>query len=295
MKIADYRIDAVHTFAVRTLRSLGFGTRVTLSNASGTTRFATDYRVDVTMYGPGGERRAIESVGTLAPGEKLSFDCASFVDDTARDQVVTFHLLPTRLLAEVKDGTLAIARDELYALWTAQDHYVEYFREDGFAAGVLYQSGAFNYDKFSREGTTLIQAPKVYLSRDVDTLLSLMNTSPVAGYQKRAHLRCVLIGEDGWRSPIWREEIDPYEARSISLRAHAPHVADKVDPSFFCLYGLCEDATMVPLTITRNDRSGAIAIEHALPPMYYSPVMFGPARAKVISSLSRAAMFREGA
>src|SRR5216684_1958439 len=121
MLLTDYRLDAVHTFQVRTLSSLGYRTRVVLSNASGKE-------------------------------------------------------------PQARDGLVDVMREEVYFLSAVQDHYVEYYRADGFSAGLLYQAALFNYGKLGPQGMTIIQAPKVYVSEEVDTFLSLMNCSPLVEY-----------------------------------------------------------------------------------------------------------------
>ena len=55
--IENYKLKAVHVFQVRTLRSLGFETRVALTNKSHTKgELATQYRIDVTSYSSDGSK-----------------------------------------------------------------------------------------------------------------------------------------------------------------------------------------------------------------------------------------------
>ena len=42
--------------------------------------------------------------------------------------------------------------------------------------------------------------------------------------------------------------------------------------------GLCRDAGLVPLSMTRNLETGAIACDHTLPPMYYFTTWGGQRR-----------------
>lgn len=291
--ITGYRLDAVHTFQVRTLASLGYHTRVALSNASdGKPQFATSFRVDVSVYGPTHtQERTFADVARVEPGKKVLVDCAAFVGGYDQDVLVIFHLIPLRLEARAVDGTVDIGREELYFLMTAQDHYVEYYRDDGFAAGVLYQCGAFNYDKFSKEGTSILQAPKVYVGRELDTIVSVINTSPVPGYTRTVQLRCSL--QHGARRTTWVETLPPYEPVSISMRTHAADLGVPLDaaPSFCHFWGLCETATLVPLTINRDLVTGCIGVEHSLPPIYYGASVTGKLRARAVAGLLTSGIF----
>jgi len=191
------------------------------------------------------------------------------------------------------DGLISISREELFYLFTVKDHYVEYYREDGFATGVLYQSGAFNYPKFSREATSFIQAPKGYVSSTVDTLMSLVNASPDLTYARTAEVRCALRSGDGTLAHAWTERLAPFEPGLISLRKKALEMGAPIGaaPSFFCFYAVCQGSTLVPLTINLDDGTGAIGLEHSLPPLYYSSAISGPMRARAIREFAASSLF----
>ena len=289
--ITGFRLDAVHTFQVRTLRSLGYATRVALSNASDTRAdFATAYRIDVSVYGPSHTReRTFDDVARIEPRKKILIDCEQFVAGYDQDVELVFHLIPLRLTAS--DGVVSITREELFFLFTVQDHYVEYYRPDGFASGVLYQSGAFNYDKFSKDATSIIQAPKVYVGEQLDTIVSVMNSCPVPGYTRAAQFKCSL--QHGTQRVTWTEELPPYTPVSISLRERARTLtALDAEPAFLHFWGLCETATLVPLTINRDLRTGCIGIEHSLPPIYYATSVTGKLRARAIAGFTQSEVWK---
>jgi len=293
--ITDFRIDAVHTFQVRTLGSLGYRTRVALSNASDANpELTTGYRIDVSVYGPSRTReRFFADVARLEPRKKILIDAERFVEGFTQDVEIIFHLIPLRLEPIAKDGLVSTTREELFFLFGAQDHYVEYYRDDGFCSGVLYQSGAFNYDKFSKDATTLIQAPKGYIAADMDTLVSVMNSSLDPAYDKTASLKCSLQDSAG-RRIAWVEEVPPFQPVSISMRSRAADLGitlgDK--PQFLCFMGICETTTLVPLTISRDLNTGCIGIEHSLPPLYYATSLMGKMRARTVASFARANIFQ---
>ncbi|MFN0253034.1 MAG: hypothetical protein ACKV2T_39540 [Kofleriaceae bacterium] len=294
LPITGFRLDAVHTFQVRTLASLGYRTRVALSNASGTDpTLTTSYRVDVSVFGPSRKReRFFENIAALEPRKKVPLDCERFVEGYTQDVEVIFHLIPLRLAATAKDGLVDITRSELFGLMSVQDHYVEYYRDDGFSSGVLYQSGAFNYAKFSKDATTIIQAPKGYVAKDVDTIMSVLNSSLDPAYDKTAAFKCTLIAGD--RRATWVESCPPFVPVSISMRDRAGELGISLgdEPRFVCFMGLCETATLIPLTINRDLKTGCIGIEHSLPPTYYASSVTGPLRSKVISQLSSSLIFQ---
>ncbi|MBA3503993.1 MAG: hypothetical protein M4D80_16220 [Myxococcota bacterium] len=287
--LKDCPTNALHTFQVRTLRSRGYHTRVVLSNKSHKRpELRTDYRVDVSVYNAGkGRTRLVEDLGTLVADSRLVIDCAPF-DVGAVDSVLVFHMVPTR---HVGHATADVDRAELMFLASVQDHFVEYYRDDGCSAGVLYQTGPFNHPKLSPKSTTLIQAPKFYVSSTVDGMLSIINASADPTYERVARLRLTLVG-DGIRTS-WVEDIQPFVPRLISVREQLKRAGAAIGtaPRFYCLYGLCENATAIPLTILVNDETGAMGIEHSLSPDYYSETMHGPARMRLMERLGMSSLF----
>lgn len=294
---SSFRLDALHVFQVRTLGSLGFSTRVALSNKSHNKgQYATDYRVDVTVHSASGQLLTHQKgIAELAVGSIVRIDCAKWQAAQA-DQVMIFHLMPRRLLPVRRDdGTVEVARDEIWSLFTAQDHYVEYYRDDGFSTGVLYQSGAFNYEKFSREETTVIQAPKIYVSRTVDTLLSVLHTSFETDYTRIACLRYALLDKDGAVAVRGVLEIQPFTCRTLSFRGvlqAAGIVPGEATPSFYTLVALCDNAALLPLVMNHNAAHGNLAVEHSLPPLYYGQSVTGAMRAEMVHNLRNSNLFK---
>lgn len=296
--VQGFKLKALHVFQVRTLQSLGFNTRVTLSNKSHNKgALVTDYRVDLTVYSPDGTSSTYqEGVGQLPADAAVHLDCTQWQTHPGEDQVMIAHLMPTRLLPAANSaGEVDIDRSEIWGLFTAQDHYVEYYRPDGFSSGVLYQSGAFNYRKFSREETTVIQAPKVFLTPTLDTVLSVLHTSFEPDYHRDAVLRCSLLDEGGRPVAQWINSIKPFTAKSISMKqaiqacGGALPVGD--DMRAYTLLALCENAALLPLILNVDATHGTLAVEHSLPPMYYGQSVTGPVRAQMIAELHNSGIF----
>ncbi|MEO8701406.1 MAG: hypothetical protein ABI867_15275 [Kofleriaceae bacterium] len=285
MLVKNCPVDAIHTFQVRTLRALGYRTRVALSNKSHTRpELRTDYRVDVSVY-TRGARRFVGDVARLAAGGRALIDCEPYCDD---EGTLVFHLVPLRFADAV---TAEVERDDMMFLASVQDHYVEYYRDDGCSAGVLYQTGPFNHPVFSPKSTTLIQAPKFYVSSEIDSYLSLLNASADPAYRRVAKLRCTIAAAG--RTHAFTEVVYPFEPVLISLRDRLQRLGVELsaEPTFACVYAVCENATVIPLTIQRADTTGAIGIEHSLPPDYYASTMRGPARGRAMQRLLGSAIF----
>lgn len=296
--VQGYQVKALHVFQVRTLQSTGFCTRVTLSNKSHNIgALMTNYRVDLTVFSADGASNTyFEGVAHLPADAVVRLDCTQWQTHAAEDQVMIFHLMPLRLLpAASAEGEVDLDRSEIWSLFTAQDHYVEYYRPDGFSSGVLYQSGAFNYRKFSREETTVIQAPKVFISSTIDTVLSILHTSFESGYNRDAVLRCTLLNEKASPVARWTNRIKPFTAQLISMKdkALASGGAAFTDgiPKAYTLLAFCENAALLPLILNVDRDRGTLAVEHSLPPVYYGQSVTGPVRAKMIADLRDSGIF----
>lgn len=296
--VEGFMLKALHVFQVRTLQSLGFSTRITLSNKSHNKGpLATDYRIDLTIYSPDGASSTHhEGITHLPTDAAVRIDCTQWQSDSGEDQVIIFHLMPTRLLPGVDTaGQVNIDRYEIWSLFTAQDHYVEYYRPDGFSSGVLYQSGAFNYRKFSREETTVIQAPKVFLTSTLDTVLSILHTSFESNYQRSAVLRCCLLSASAQPVAKWEVHIKPFTTLSISIKdaLREQGVAPPKDGEIhsYTLLCLCDNAALLPLVLNVDATHETLAVEHSLPPMYYGNTVTGSVRAQMIAELRASGMF----
>lgn len=296
--VQGFMLKALHVFQIRTLQSLGFNTRVTLSNKSHNKGvLATNYRVDLTVYSPDGTSSTYrEGVAQLPTDAAVRLDCTQWQTHSGEDQVMIFHLMPTRLLPAANSaGEVDLDRAEIWSLFTAQDHYVEYYRPDGFSSGVLYQSGAFNYRKFSKEETTVIQAPKVFLTSTLDTMLSVLHTSFEPAYHKDAVLRCSLLDEQARPVVQWASRIKPFTGALISMKAALSTSGGTLpvdgDMRSYTLLALCENAALLPLILNADAPRGTLAVEHSLPPMYYGHSVTGPVRAQMITELRDSGIF----
>lgn len=171
---------------------------------------------------------------------------------------------------------------------TCQDHYVEYYNSTGFCSGVLYQSGPFNYKKFSQESSTIIQAPKVYTSNDIETYMSFVNNSITDDYIIVAEVKCAHVDEKGDVVKQWVEKIPPRTVKFVNLN-FSNNLSESIETK--CFYAVSTNAVLLPLTFSVNKESKTLALEHSLPPMYYSPEVRGAVRAQLVSDLNASRIF----
>jgi hypothetical protein len=131
--------------------------------------------------------------------------------------------------------------------------------------------------------TTVVQAPKVIVSEPVDTLMCLLNVSTSLDYDSPVTMRFWILGPDGSR--VARSEVtvpaftyafvsctDVLESAGMLQEFRERH------NGLGMFLGLSVDGTVVPLSMTRNRASGAIACDHTLPPMFYVSTWGGESR-----------------
>lgn len=105
------------------------------------------------------------------------------------------HLVPRRFEGQT---SIIISRQNQMAHVGASDDFVEFRQEPkGVITGVAYQMGPQNDFRFNKTRTTLIQAPKVIVSEEVDTLFAVINASTSFDYQDTAHLEYWIYGPSG--------------------------------------------------------------------------------------------------
>jgi hypothetical protein len=156
----------------------------------------------------------------------------------------------------------------------ASDDFIEFVQDDGpVITGVAYQTGPKNDKRFGSTMSTVVQAPKVIVSDTVDTLFTLLNISTTFDYSRPVDLDFWILGPDGDRVTRSSVRVPAWSFRMIS----ATKVLDdagvleefRAAGGMGMLLGYSKNGTVVPLSLTRNKRSGAIACDHTLPPVFY--------------------------
>ena len=279
MELFEFDPRFVRTCTFATLHTPGYGTRITLFNGVREgEQFATPMTVSMSAFDRDGTWLGeTEPFLHLNPGEIAKVDVDEVLarlaprQESLRDVLGILHLVPDRFLGQ---PVCEVSREEVGAHTFATDDFVEYYSYDGnVVTGVAYQTGPMNDLRFATTRTTTIQAPKVIVSDRVDTILLLMNLSTSLDYADEVELRFRIMSPAGKVVAASSITVPAFTFRLLSTREvlREAKVYDEFVESggFGTLYGLATNGTVVPLSMTRNDRSGAIAVDHTLPPVFY--------------------------
>ena len=283
----DPRFVRTCTFA--TLHTPGYGGRVTLFNGVREgEQFATPFTVTMSAFDRDGRYLGeSEPFLHLEPGAAAKVDVDEILrgmadgrTDELRDVLGILHLTPDRAVGK---ESVEVALPEIMAHMLATDDFVEYYSYRGdVVTGVAYQTGPMNDARLSSTRTTTIQAPKVIVSDRVDTIFLLMNTSTSLDYDNEVVLQFRVIAPTGETICKSQIAVPPFAFRLLSMRdvLTEANALDRLREVGGCatLYGLAANGTLVPLSMTRNDETGAIAVDHTLPPTYYVSAWGGDLR-----------------
>jgi hypothetical protein len=278
------------------LRELGYGTRVTVNNGvAADSPFATPMSVSMTAFDNNGATiGSTPEIVALAPGElaKLDVDAElKRLHDAPSEGplLVTLHVVPVKWTAA---SSVDVPAAEMMAHVRASDDFIEYHqRPRGVVTGVAYQTGPLNDPRLSSTRTTVCQAPKVIVTEPVDTLFSLMNLSTRADYSDTVRMDFCILGPDGRCFARSTVEVPPFSFRLVSateVLEQANALEDyRASGGVGMLLGLSENGTLVPISMTLNRDTGAIACDHTLPPIYYVSTWGGDARLRANERLRR--------
>jgi hypothetical protein len=280
------------------LRRLGYGVRPTINNGIPAGHpMATDMMISLSLFDEGGGHLGTSgTIAELAPGEitKLDLDELLARDDVASsirgsdgDQLAVFHVVPKEWVGQ---DAVTVSAKAMMAHVLASDDFIEFYQRDGdVITGVAYQTGPKNDGRLGSTQTTVVQAPKVIVSEPVDTLFMLMNISTSFDYDRPVGLDFWLLRPDGSRVTRSTIEVPPWSYRLLSttavLEAAGALEEFREQGGMGMLLGYAKEGTLVPLSLTRNKVSGAIACDHTLPPVFYVTTWGGEARLKANARL----------
>jgi hypothetical protein len=278
------------------LRRLGYGTRVTINNGvpSGVP-FSTELVVSLSSFDETGLHVGESTeLMRLEPGEIVKLDIDASLTETGLsrdddDQLCILHLVPARL---VGSETADVESAELMAHIRASDDFIEFHKHDGgIVTGVAYQTGPLNDARLSSTRTTVCQAPKVIVSEPVDTLLCLMNVSTRLDYANTVRMDFWILGPDGQRVTRSFIEVPAFSFRLVSVTDVLQHggllETFRAQGGIGMFLGYSKNGTLVPLSLTRNKVSGAIACDHTLPPVFYITTWGGEKRLQANARLEQ--------
>lgn len=281
------------------LRRLGYGVRPTINNGvSAGDPMATDMAVSLSLFDEDGTHLGTSGrIAELAPGEIVKLDLDELLErpevsarirpGSGGDQLGVLHVVPAELDGQTS-ATVSTRAMMVHVL--ASDDFIEYYQRDGdVITGVAYQTGPKNDGRLGSTQTTVVQAPKVIVSEPVDTLFSLMNISTSFDYDRPVALDFWLLRPDGTRVTRSQIEVPPWSFRLLSttevLEAAGALDEFREQGGMGMLLGYAKDGTLVPISLTRNKVSGAIACDHTLPPVFYVTTWGGEARMKANARL----------
>lgn len=282
---------------VATLAGLGYRTTVTVANGftgGGVPRDHVD--VSLEIRSPEGDAIFAMDLTSIVPGDYAVVDISRELDlhgvDSSCDVLATIRLRPTRYRGV---DAIDISAAEVIDHVSVSDEYVEYSNERwNVAGGLAYQSLPVNDSRFGGTRSTLMQSPKVLVDDDLDTHLLLLNVSTEPGYDRSLAFDLALLAADGVRLAAIELLVPPNGFRRLSMRdllrseGAFEHFVDL--GGFGMAVGSSVLGTIVPISVTRSDRSKGLACDHTLPPNYYLPWWGGEIK-KAANSRLRAVLF----
>ena len=277
-------------------RALNYETRVTINNGVTDGPFATEMSVSLSAFADGG--RHLGTTGELlrlAPGEITKLDMDRVIEEhlgvprNRENLLGVAHVVPVDLVGvEAFDAPIGM----MMAHTRVSDDFVEFRQADGpVITGVAYQTGPLNDPRMSSTRTTVCQAPKVIVSEPVDTLMCLLNLSTSFDYKDTVRMDYWIVAPDGERVARAAVEVPPFSFRLVSC-TKALENAGRLEEfrergGLGMFLGYSKNGTLVPLSLTRNKRSGAIACDHTLPPVFYVSTWGGESRLRANAELER--------
>jgi hypothetical protein len=283
------------------LRELGYETRVSLNNALGAEDpLATDMTVSLSVFDDDGRHLGTRPhIAELAPGEivKLAIEPLlreGFAIPDGGNLFGVLHVVPVDLAGQ---ESVTVPTDRMMAHARSSDDFIEFRKADSrVVTGVAYQTGPMNDPRFGSTRTTVVQAPKVIVSEPVDTLFTLLNVSTSFDYDKPVRMDFQVLGPAGEQVVRSSVEVPAMTFRMVSI-TEVLEEAGRLEEframgGVGTFMGLAKKGSLVPLSLTRNKNTGAIACDHTLPPVYYVTTWGGDARLKGAERLE-AALFPE--
>jgi hypothetical protein len=271
-----------------TLGELGYKTRVSLANGlKADSPLVDDLHVSFEAFTTEGRRLgSVDPFEIIPPGGFTMVEVEDHVgpgraiESNGEDVLGIFHLTPGKFVGK---PTIDIDLSEIFARISVSDEYIEYHSDAwSVAAGLAYQSIPMNDPRFGGTRSTLMQSPKLLVDAETDTNLILLNISSFQGYDQEIAFELAFIAANGERLANHPIKVRPFGFTRVSSRdvLREAGVLDRFIElgGNGMVVGFSDKGSVVPLSITRNDRSKGLACDHTLPPMYYLPWWGGAVR-----------------
>src|SRR3990167_1984845 len=271
----------INQFTVATLNFLSFKTRVCLNNKTG-----YDGLVNCFIYGHEGEKiKEVPNIGKIKNNKSFLIDVENLLSEnflfTKNDYVLTFGIVPEQFN---NIEYINIDKELLFKLIGPQDHFVEYYNEN-YSFGVLYNIPPINHKEIGM-GSLLLQAPKIFCSQELNTRLMILNPSAQFEYKTFSRLKYKLKNVAGECFLKKEVIIKPNSCLILDIKktlAEIKNYQDFIDENDFCqLQAVCENSTLIPLTIISDEKNNKHTIEHSMPPIAYDDLMVGERKKDVV-------------
>ncbi|MDH6423754.1 hypothetical protein [Aurantimicrobium minutum] len=272
---------------------LGYGTSVSVNNGLVKGPFASEMDITFTFLSEEGKVLGSKYMGTLEPGHVVKHDTRDVLDsmgiEREKRMLGVAHVVPVRFRGKT---SVDVSRAELMAHVSASDDFIEFRQEPkGVITGLAYQMGPQNDSRFNKTRTTLLQAPKVIVSESVDTIFALLNVSTTFDYHDTGNMEYSIVDASGNSYGLGTISVKPWTMTFLSVR-EALIKLGKLEQFISAgglgmIIGLSRDSGMVPISMTRNLDTGAIACDHTLPPIYYFTTWGGQRRIEANESLHK--------
>jgi hypothetical protein len=152
-----------------------------------------------------------------------------------------------------------------------QEHQVVYeSRQDGRTTSLLYDQMPIPPGA-AKTNSILLLAPKVWISADVDTFITLANVGNYAsGRSAGSRWQIDLLAQDGTRIHGVSLDLVQNGSHVIDVKElSAGHLKVTGEPQMLTVVARGETAMCAILTFVRNHSTRALALEHSLSPHYY--------------------------
>ena len=190
-------------------------------------------------------------LGGLAPGERRIIP----VPDGEGGSLCVLQQAPASWVGE---GLRARPTAAIAGWMGMCDDWVQYRRPDGAGGGVLYTGFFFNDPRTARSHSTVVQSPKVLLGPRYETGLILMNVSTWRGHAAAAEVSVRLHRPAGVRRTM--TTIPAWAAEVLTVSQHGDQEGHGL------LIAVSRGVTVLPIGFIRDLESGALAIDHTMPP-----------------------------
>lgn len=285
--------NQIHNFYVGTARKFGWQARATLNNQTGLdcVVFATVHSQDGKLLRSDIEVAALPNHGAvLLDMAKLCEQMDIVQLEYDREELLFyFSMIPHNLVQS--SGPYEIERELLNKWLAAQDQYLEYYcPKTGFAAGVNYGIAPMNDPTFFAKYSCLVQAPKVLISKQQNTVFQFLfcSSSSVVDPKHQARVICSLMNPSGELVLRWEEHATLHSQLWVDIRERLKEVGISItQESHFYFQAYCASTSFASIAFHINEEKNSFTCEHTLSPNYYYPGMKGIRKGEIIAFLEK--------